>query len=213
MNAVTPNGDLRTADDFMLPAGEATLRMLETRRSVGNMFLQAPGPNAEELQRLLTIASRVPDHGRLEPWRFVLFAGEAQVEIGQRLAAVYREEHPLMEADKLEKFAGAVGRTFGYAPLVVLVVSSPQVLAKVPVREQEASAAAVCMNLLNAAHAYGFGATWLTGWAADSEGAGRVYGLDAGERVIGIVHIGTPTEATVERARPDLGRIVTHWSA
>jgi nitroreductase len=213
MDAVMDNGDAGVADGPGPKANEAALRMLETRRSVGNMFLAAPGPNAEELQRLLTITSRVPDHGRLEPWRFVLFSGEAREAVGRKLAAVYREEHGFMEPEKLEKFAGAVGRTFGYAPLVVLVVSRPQLTTKVPVREQQASAAAVCMNLLNAAHASGFGATWLTGWAADSQGAGRVYGLEDGERVIGIVHIGTPTEAPVERARPDLSRIVTEWTA
>lgn len=207
MNAMT------TTDDFLLPAGEAALRMLETRRSVGNMFLAAPGPNADELERMLTIAARVPDHGRLEPWRFLLFEGEARGEVGRLLSEAYRADHHFWEPEKLEKFAGAVGRLFGYAPLVVLVVSKPDVFAKVPVREQEASAAAVCMNLLNAAHAYGFGATWLTGWSADSPAAGKVYGLEDGEKVIGIVHIGTPTEHPAERPRPDLGRIAKRWVA
>lgn len=206
MNAVTPN------DDFVLPAGEETLRMLETRRSVGNMFLTAPGPNRDELERMLAIASRVPDHGRLEPWRFLLFEGEARAEVGRRLSEAYRVDYHFREPEKLEKFAGAVARLFTYAPLVVLVISRPDVFAKVPVREQEASAAAVCMNLLNAAHAYGFGATWLTGWSADSPSAGQVYGLENGEKVIGIIHVGTPTEPPVERPRPDLARIVKHWS-
>lgn len=206
MNAMTSN------DDFMLPAGEATLRMLESRRSVGNMFLAAPGPNPDELERMLAIASRVPDHGRLEPWRFLLFEGESRAEIGRRLSEAYRTDHHFWEPEKLEKFAGAVARLFGYAPLVVLVISRPDVFAKVPVREQEASAAAACMNLLNAAHAYGFGATWLTGWSADSPGAGKVYGLEDGEKVIGIVHIGTPTERPTERPRPDLARIARHWT-
>jgi len=117
-----------------------------------------------------------------------------------------------MEPERLDKFAGVMSRVFSHAPLVVLVIGSPDVLAKIPVREQEASAAAVCMNLLHAAHAYGFGASWVTGWAADSEGAARLYGLDRHERVVGIVHIGTPTERPNDRPRPDLGRVVRYWS-
>ncbi len=206
MNALLP------ADDYVLPAGEHALRLLETRRSVGQGFLAAPGPSEEELQRILAIATRVPAQGKLEPWRLLVFSGEARLAAGERLSAIYRQEHHFMEPERLEKFAGAMSRVFSYAPLVVLVISSPSVLAKIPVREQEASAAAVCMNMLNAAHAYGFGATWVTGWAADSAGAAEIYGLERHERVIGIVHIGTPTERPDDRPRPDLARIVRHWS-
>lgn len=197
---------------YFLPAGEYALRSLETRRSVGAGFLSAPGPSAEELRRILAIATRVPDHGKLEPWRLLVFSGESRLQAGERLAAIYRREHHLMEPERLDKFAGVMSRVFSYAPLVVLVISSPSALAKVPVREQEASSAAVCMNLLNAAHAYGFGASWVTGWAADSEGAAALYGLDRHERVIGIIHIGTATERPNDRPRPDLDRLVRHWS-
>jgi len=206
MNAVL------ASDDFVLPAGEHALRLLETRRSVGSGLLAEPGPNDTELARILTIATRVPDHGKLEPWRLLIFAGEARLQAGERLAAIYRQEHHFMEPERLDKFAGVMSRVFSHAPLVVLVIGSPDVLAKIPVREQEASAAAVCMNLLHAAHAYGFGASWVTGWAADSEGAARLYGLDRHERVVGIVHIGTPTERPNDRPRPDLGRVVRYWS-
>lgn len=202
----------RADTDFVLPAGEHVLRSLESRRSVGQGFLAAPGPTEAELRRILTIAMRVPDHGKLEPWRLLVFSGEARLQASERLSAIYREEHHFMEPERLEKFAGAMSRVFSYAPLVVLVISSPSLLAKIPVREQEASAAAVCMNMLNAAHAFGFGATWVTGWAADSEGATAFYGLDRHERVIGIIHIGTPTERPNDRPRPDLARIVRNWS-
>lgn len=202
----------QAATDFVLPAGEHVLRSLESRRSLGQGFLAAPGPNEDELHRILTIATRVPDHGKLEPWRLLIFSGEARIQAGERLSEIYRSEHDFMEPERLEKFTGAMRRVFSYAPLVVLVISSPSVLAKIPVREQEASAAALCMNMLNAAHAYGFGATWVTGWAADSAGATEFYGLDRHERVIGIIHIGTPTERPGDRPRPDLGRIVRYWS-
>lgn len=203
---------VESSGDYLLPAGEHALRLLESRRSVGAGFLTEPAPNTDELQRILAIATRVPDHGRLEPWRMLVLSGDARLEAGARLAAIYRHEHAFMEPERLEKFTGVISRVFAYAPLVILVISSPTLLAKVPVREQEASAAAVCMNLLNAAHAYGFGANWLTGWAADSEGAAALYGLDRHERVMGIIHLGTPTEQPADRPRPDLARIVRHWS-
>ena len=208
---VRDSGPVEAEADFVLPAGEHALRALESRRSVGTAFLTAPGPNEEELHRILTIATRVPDHGKLEPWRLLVFEGDARVEASERLAAIYREEHHFVEPERLEKLAGAMSRVFTYAPFVVLVISSPVLLAKIPVREQEASAAAVCMNLLNAAHAYCFGANWVTGWAADSEGAAKLYGLDRHERVVGIIHIGTPTERPADRPRPDLARIVRRW--
>jgi nitroreductase len=198
--------------NYILPSGEYVLRALETRRSVGSGFLAEPGPNEEELRRMLTIATRVPDHGKLEPWRLLVFQGDARLQAGERLAAIYRQEHHFMGAERLEKLTGAMSRVFSYAPLVVLVISSPALLAKIPVREQEASAAAVCMNMLHAAHAYGFGADWVTGWAADSEGAAAFYGLDRHERVIGIIHIGTFSERPNDRPRPDLDRIVRFWA-
>lgn len=200
-------------DETALPlAREHALRALETRRSVGTGFLSEPGPSETQLERLLTIAARVPDHGRLTPWRFIVFSGDARKKAGERLSAIYRQENHFMDPERLEKFAGIMTRVFTYAPLVVLVVSRPDPLAKVPVREQEASCGAACMNLLHAAHAMGFGATWLTGWAADSQGAGALYGLTDYERVAGIIHIGTIAEKPDDRPRPDLAQIVTHWT-
>lgn len=195
----------------MIPPNEAALRLLETRRSVPTSQLAEPAPNEAELARILTIATRVPDHGSLTPWRFIVFSGEARHQVGQRLSAVYRLEKQDMPPERLEKFAGIMTRVFSYAPLVILIVSSPDPEAKIARREQELSAGAVAMNLLNATHASGYGAILLTGWAAESRGAADVYGLAPHEHIAGIVHIGTATEMPSDRTRPDLTKLITHW--
>ncbi|WP_029353892.1 nitroreductase [Bosea sp. 117] len=190
---------------------EAMLRLLEHRRSVGMMALGEPGPSPEELRRLLTIATRVPDHAILEPWRLLLIEGEARREASERMAQAYVAANPAMDPSKRAKFAGIMARLFTHAPLVIVVISRPNTATAIPVFEQELSAGAVCMNLLNAVHALGYAGTWVTGFAGSAPAA-AVYGLDEGERVAGILHIGTPKEAPQERPRPDLDRIVTHWS-
>lgn len=211
--------DNQATDAVMTPdgpqggAGEALLALLETRRSVGMTMLTEPGPSAAELQRLLTIAARVPDHGVLEPWRFIVVEGQARFDAGARFAELYAAENEVMDAEKRAKFAGIMSRVFTYAPVIVIVVSRSDAAARIPSWEQDLSAGAACMNLLTAAHAIGFGATWLTGWAAYSPGAHALLGLVPGERVAGIVHIGTAKEPPAERKRPDLAAIATWWQA
>jgi nitroreductase len=195
-----------------LSPNEAALRLLETRRSVPTSQLVEPAPSEAELARILTIAARVPDHGSLTPWRFIVFSGDARHQVGQRLSATYRLEKQDMPPERLEKFAGIMTRVFTYAPLVILIVSSPAPDAKIALREQELSAGAVAMNLLNATHASGYGAILLTGWAAESRGAADIYGLAPHEHIAGIVHIGTPTDIPADRARPKLADLVTHWT-
>ncbi|MGL4284846.1 MAG: nitroreductase family protein [Phreatobacter sp.] len=202
-----------TPDDAERAAGEGLLTLLETRRSVGMTTLTEPGPNAAELRRLLTIAARVPDHGVLEPWRFIVVEGQARFDAGARFAELYAAENEAMDAEKRAKFAGIMSRVFTYAPVIVIVVSRSDPAARIPSWEQDLSAGAVCMNLLTSAHALGFGATWLTGWAAYSPGAHALLGLVAGERVAGVVHIGTAKEAPAERKRPDIAAITTWWQA
>jgi nitroreductase len=182
-----------------------SLALLQTRRSLAAHRLGEPGPTEEQLRTLLTVASRVPDHGRLVPWRFVVIAGEARHRMGEAVAAAFRADHPDADSEKL-----AVERNrFSRAPLVVAVVSRAQPHVKIPEWEQVLSAGAACMNLLHAAAALGFGATWITEWIAFDRRILDALGLAPGERIAGFVHIGTALEPTVDRARPDLSAIVT----
>ncbi len=193
------------------PSPEALLR-LESRRSVAAAGLQAPGPDEGQTQRLLAIAARVPDHGMLVPWRFIVIEGAARAEIGTRLAQAYRANNAHMPEEKREKFAAIMGRLFP-APLAVVVVSRPVEGSAIPAFEQELSAGAVCMNLLTGAAAMGFDGIWVTGWAATHKAALAVLGVGERERVAGILHIGTASEAPADRPRPDVAALTTRWSA
>lgn len=193
------------------PLPEALLR-LESRRSVAAAGLQAPGPDEGQTQRLLAIAARVPDHGMLVPWRFIVIEGAARAEIGTRLAQAYRANNAHMPEEKREKFAAIMGRLFP-APLAVVVVSRPVEGSAIPAFEQELSAGAACMNLLTGAAAMGFDGIWVTGWAATHQAALAVLGVGEGERVAGILHIGTASEAPADRPRPDVAALTTRWSA
>ncbi|MFD2031642.1 nitroreductase [Ancylobacter dichloromethanicus] len=189
-----------------------TLAVLETRRSVAAAGLQAPGPDAAQTRRLLAIAARVPDHAMLAPWRFIVIEGAARGAIGALLSDAYRDHNPDMAPEKAgKKFAAIMGRLFP-APLAVVVVSRPVGGTMIPDFEQQLSAGAVCMNLLTGATAMGFDAIWVTGWAATHRAALTILGLIEGERVAGILHIGTATETPADRPRPDVSAITTHWS-
>jgi len=177
--------------------------LLERRRSTTPDALVAPGPSPEEIQRLIGIALRVPDHGRLAPWRLVLIAGEAKrrwVETHLTLAE-RREDAPKARVST---------RKLASAPLVVAVISSPTAGHKVPEWEQWLSSGAVAMNLLNGANALGYGANWLTGWHAYDGEATALLGLAEHERVAGIVLVGSIAEPAPERERADAAR-VTSW--
>ncbi|MFC7053772.1 nitroreductase [Hansschlegelia quercus] len=185
------------------------LDLLAARRSVPANALAEPAPSREELDRMLTVAARVPDHGKLAPWRFIVIEGEARATLGQRLAEVMKAVGPDMPAAKIEQQATA----FSQSALVVAVVSRAAPHVKIPEWEQVLSAGAVCMNLSIAANALGYGAQWITGWAAYEKRALEVLGLEQGERLAGFIHIGTPTERWPDRPRPALEDIVTRWSA
>lgn len=184
------------------------LDFLLTRRSRPARTLALPVPGREEVERLLVAAARVPDHGKLEPWRFVVLQRPAT----DRLARLVEERGRALGLDP-DKVAKAASQ-YGMADLAVVVVQVPRPTDKVPLIEQTYSAGAVCLGLLNAAAAAGWGANWLTGWPAyDEEFRREGLGLRAGETVAGVVHVGTPTAEVPDRPRPDVGKLTTWVSA
>jgi nitroreductase len=188
------------------PMNESLSRLLQ-RRSVPPRWLGEPGPGEQEIETLLKVASRVPDHGKLVPWRFILIQGEARRRLGDVLATAFKADNPEASADQV----ASERERFTQAPLVVAVVSRVVPHVKIPDWEQELSAGAVCMNLLNGATALGYGASWLTGWAAFDRRVLDGLGLTPGERIAGFVHIGTAKETPTDRDRPDLDAIVTRF--
>jgi nitroreductase len=184
---------------------EAVLRHLRTRRSVPANALGEPGPDEEGLKAILAIAARVPDHKKLAPWRFVVLKGSARAAFGARLAEIWTAKEPEASAIKLE-----TERTrFTRSPVVVAVISSPKPHPACPEWEQALSAGAVCLNLLHAAKAMGFGAQWITEWYGFDEEVKAAFGLEPQERFAGFVYIGTPTEHPDDRDRPDLATITS----
>lgn len=190
-----------------MPANPALRDYLLTRRSVGQAFLSEPAPTGEELQTLLTIATRVPDHGKLAPWRLVLFSGDARQAAGEALADLAKRKRPELDEASLDNER----RQFLPAPLVVGIVSAPKVHPKVPEFEQLISAGNVAFNLVHGAYALGYAAQWVTRWYAFDAEASAVLGAGEGEKFVGFVHIGTPTAVIEDRPRPELSEIVTYW--
>ncbi|GHA36989.1 nitroreductase [Devosia pacifica] len=190
-----------------MPANETLRDYLLTRRSVGLAFLKDPGPSADELETMLRIATRVPDHGKLAPWRLVIFAGDARAEAGEKLAAIASRRNPAVEAAALD----AERRQFLPAPLTIGVISTAREHPKIPEFEQLISAGNVAFNLVHAAYAMGFAAQWVTRWFAYDDEAATTLGAGAGERFVGFVHIGTPATTIEDRPRPDIGDVVTYW--
>ena len=182
-----------------------TIHLLRSRRSVSPLMLTEPGPSPEELDTLLLIASRVPDHGRLEPWRFLVLEGEGRTRAGAAIAQAFRSDEPDAPEDRVFFERHRLAR----APLVVAVVSRAKAHVKIPDWEQVLSAGAVCMNLVVAANAMGYGTSWLTEWYASDRRVLDALGLDSQERIAAFIHIGTPKEPPVERPRPVLADLVT----
>ena len=184
-----------------------TIQLLATRRSAPPVQMRGPGPTAEELRQILTLAARVPDHGKLAPWRFIIFEGEGRARAGDILAEIIARREPQAEAQRLELERGRFAR----APLVIGVVSRAAPHVKIPVWEQELSAGAVCQNILVAAHALGFVGNWLTEWYAYHPKVKERLGLKPGERVAGFLYIGTSSVELEERPRPDMEKIVSYF--
>lgn len=204
-----PGAEPLTARFNRIDARTMTLKdYLASRRSVPAAQLVAPAPPAGELEAMLSIAARVPDHGKLAPWRFIIIGDENRAAFVDRLMEIWQRANP--DASE-EALAVERGKRTG-APLLVVVVSCAAPHPKIPEWEQELSAGAVCMNLIHAAHGHGYGAQWLTGWPAYDKTVGELLGLQTGERIAGFIHIGTPAEAPTERARPDLAAITTRFA-
>lgn len=184
-----------------LPApepSEAYLKRLSNRRSTPAQTIGAPGPSEDQIARILSVAARTPDHGKLAPWRFVILGAAAKARIADQLVPMAPDAKGAAVLAKLRA-----------SPVCVMVVAAPVQNHKIPVWEQELSAGAVCMNLLHGADALGFGANWITDWYAFDPAAADLFGLREGEKIAGFIHLGTPAAPPLERDRPDLSALVT----
>jgi len=183
------------------------LDFLQQRRSLPARLLVEPGPDAEQLEILLTTAIRVPDHGRMTPWRFIRIAGSARAVLGECLAAALERDDPDTLAPILDKERGR----FSQAPLVIAVIGIVTVGHRIPEVEQRSSAAAVCFQMLLAAEAMGFAGQWLTGPAAYHADIHAALGLAGNEEITGFIHLGTASQQVPERVRPQLGPLLSDW--
>jgi nitroreductase len=193
--------------EFSEPAMNELIEMLKTRRSAPPATLSGPAPTAEEIETLLTIAARTPDHGKLAPWRFIVFEGDARERAGAIIADVYAQANPGAGAER----KAAEQTRLSLAPLVIAVVSRAAPHPKIPEWEQVLSAGAVCMNLVVATNALGFAAAWLTEWYSYNQEVLARLGVGAEEKIAGFVHIGRNDSRREDRVRPALADIVTRF--
>lgn len=187
----------------------SVLALLATRKSASAKAMAAPGPTPEQLSEILRLGVRVPDHGKLAPWRFLLWEGDARARFGDVLRARWQELHPDHGGQTLDAAHGLFLR----APTVLGVVSTAQEHPKIPVWEQQLSAAAVCMNILYAATAMGIGCQWNTGWVVYDPLIATAMGLQPHERLAGLIYFGTSTAPLEDRPRPDPATLLTRWQA
>jgi nitroreductase len=181
---------------------------LKTRRSVKPREMTGSGPSSAELETILTIGARVPDHGKLAPWRFIIFEGDARKRAGNVIATVFARKNPDAPVEEIE----AQKHKLTEAPLVIGVVSIIKPHPKIPPWEQELSAGASCLNIVSAATAMGYGANWLTGWMAYDRDVLEGLGLAANEKLAGFIHIGGKPDKVIEdRPRPELKDVVTRF--
>ena len=183
------------------------IELLKIRRSVKPREMGDPGPSPAELATILTIGARVPDHGKLAPWRFIVFEGDARLRAGEVIAKVFARKSPQATPAEID----IEKRRLTDAPLVIGVVSFTKPHPKVPPWEQELSAGASAMNIVTAATALGYGACWLTGWFAFDREALDALGLKPDEKLAGLVHIGTISKPSEDRPRPALADLVTRF--
>ena len=188
-------------------SSQSPLQFLDARRSVPSKQLGEPGPDNPTLMRMLESAVRVPDHGKLVPFRFIRIAGDARLALGERLVERTLQLDPQAPDAVVEKDR----QRFSHAPLIITVVARLTPGHKVPEQEQLLSAGSVCFALLQAAQACGFGAQWLTGWMAYDEAIAGILGLEAHEKIVGFIHIGTPRLEAPERDRPDAATLLSEW--
>jgi nitroreductase len=187
--------------------GTPLLDVLSLRRSVAPAELIGPGPTPAQLHRLLSIASRVPDHGKLTPWRFLVFAGAARERAGLIIEKVYATDNPESAPERLAYERARLSR----APLVVTVVSRAAPHPKIPEQEQWLSAGALCMNLVIAANAMGFATSWLTGWFAYDRRVLVAFGVGEAEKIAGFIHIGRAQNRPADRIRPTVEEVTQYF--
>lgn len=178
---------------------------LKVRRSIPAFQMRGPGPDRQTLEEILTLAMRVPDHGKIAPWRFIVYEGDIRAKLGDELLKMVLERDPNLsgEMQAVEK------SRFTRSPVVIGVISTAAPHVKVPEWEQVLSAGAVCLNLLMAANSKGFVSNWLTEWFAFDERAYPLLGVQPGEKVAGFIHIGSTDFPAVERPRPEFADKVT----
>jgi nitroreductase len=184
-----------------------TIELLKTRRSAPQGTLMSPGPNARDIDTLLEVAARVPDHGKLAPWRFIVFEGEGRDRAGEIIGDIYAKRNPEVDSKRLDYEK----KRFSFAPLVIGVISRAAPHEKIPEWEQILSAGAVCMNLIVAASAEGFASVWLTEWYAYDRDVLARLGIGDHEKVAGFIHLGRNAEPREDRLRPALRDIVTRF--
>ena len=193
----------------MLNDTSSVLNLLRTRKSASAKAMTEPGPSPAQIAEILNLAVRVPDHGKLAPWRFILWEGEARAAFGEVMRARWQALHPDHGTETLD----AMRALFLRAPAVLGVVSTAADHPKIPLWEQQLSAGAVCMNILTAATALGLGCQWNSDWVAYDAEMARAMGLSPPERIAGLIYLGTPASPLEDRPRPDAGALLTRWSA
>ncbi|MDF1794361.1 MAG: nitroreductase [Thalassobaculaceae bacterium] len=199
---------MSVAEPLATAASPDTLDLLLTRRSVVAKNLGAPGPDAAALQKIIAAGLRVPDHGKIGPWRVQVLHGEGQAALGDVLASVFLADNP----DAEERLVELERQRPQRCPVLLAVTSRIDPLhPKIPELEQRLSGGALCQNILVAAHASGFAAQWLTEWCAFHPAVKEALGHSAETDIIGFIYIGTPTEAPTERGRPAYEDVVSEW--
>ncbi len=182
----------------------ATYNLLMTRRSVKTRDMTSPGPDQNAIEQILAAGMRVPDHGKLGPWRFIVLRDQSQEKLGDLIAAMLVSENETRPeiAQKMKGYATQ-------APVLIIAISSPKNDSPIPLWEQELSAGAACQNMLVAATALGYAGQWLTGWAAYSPGVQASLGLQADEKIAGFLFFGSHDRTPSERPRPEAGNHIT----
>ena len=184
-----------------------TLDLLLSRRSVKAADIIEPGPSEEQLDTLLRAAHRVPDHGKIGPWRFVIFQGESRANFGQKLSEIFSLNNPKVSQTKLTQQRNLLLR----APCVIAVIHTPDIDHKIPLWEQQMATGAACQNLIVATHAMGFVGQWLSEWYSYDEKVHQLLGMSPNDKVAGFFYLGSQEQKPDERARPPLSERVQYW--